>query len=113
MNSNATLDGIGQLGQPDDFRAAKRRGVRIAAHLRAVGGARFDIDLIDLSMTGFRFESYYPIPVGWRVFLTIPTFAPLEALVAWRDERAFGCRFEQPLHPAVFDTIAERHPELR
>ena len=48
------------------------------------------------------------VAVGVRVFLTIPTFEPLEAIVAWRGRTTFGCRFLLPLHPAVFATIAAR-----
>lgn len=103
----------GRRNSRSDFRSTNRRDVRVTASIRAAGGTRFEIDLVDLSITGFRFESYFPLPTGWRVFLTIPTFAPLEAEVAWADGRAYGCRFLKPLHPAVFDTIAERHPSLR
>ena len=93
-----------------DHRSAERRVVGIAALLREAGGTKWNVDLQDLSMTGFRFESLYSIAVGARVFLTIPTFAPLEAEVAWRSNTGFGCRFAVPLHPAVFDTIAARYP---
>lgn len=91
-----------------EARAAHRRRVNIRALVREAGTARVDIDLVNLSATGFRFESYYGFAVGARVFLTIPTLQPLEAVVAWRGDHAFGCRFLAPLHPAVFDTIAAR-----
>lgn len=90
-------------------RAADRRAVGFKAHLRESGGSRLDVDVQDLSRTGFRIDSVYGIAVGRRVHLTIPSFAPLEAEVAWREKSAYGCRFLQPLHPAVFDTIVARH----
>jgi hypothetical protein len=97
---------------PLDGRAADRKPVIIAAHLREFGGTRMDVDVHDLSRTGFRTDCIYNVPVGARVYLTLPTFSAMEAVVAWRDKSGFGCKFVQPLHPAVFDMIARRHPGL-
>lgn len=94
--------------QMQEARAAERRRVNIRALVREAGSARVDIDVVDLSATGFRFESFYGFAVGSRVFLSIPGLQPLEAVVAWRGDAAFGCRFFAPLHPAVFDTVAAR-----
>ena len=90
-------------------RAAERKAVGISAQLREFGGARMDVEVQDLSRTGFLVASIYTVPVGARVYLTLPSFSALEAVVAWRDKTGFGCRFAQPLHPAVFDMIAARH----
>jgi PilZ domain len=94
--------------QMQEARAAERRRVDIRALVREAGSARVDIDVVDLSSTGFRFESFYGFAVGSRVFLTIPTLHPLEGVVAWRNGHEFGCRFLVPLHRAVFETIAAR-----
>jgi hypothetical protein len=94
--------------QMQEARAAERRRVNIRALVRAAGSARVDIDVVDLSATGFRFESFHDFAVGSRVFLSVPTLQPLEGTVAWRGGNAFGCRFLAPLHPAVFETIAAR-----
>lgn len=96
--------------RPPDGRLAERRPVGIRAQLREFGGHRFDVEVQDMSITGFRLDSIYGINVGARVYLTIPSFAPLEAVVAWRDKYGYGCRFSHPLHQAVFDLIAARHP---
>ena len=94
--------------QMQEARAAERRRVHVRALVREVGSARIDIDLVDLSATGFRFESFYGFAVGTRVFVTIPSLQPLEAAVAWRNGTEYGCRLLLPLHPAVFATIAAR-----
>ena len=94
--------------QVQDARAAERRRVSLRALVREAGSARIDIDMVDLSATGFRFECFYGFAVGARVFLTIPTLQPLEAVVAWRGGSQFGCRFVKPMHQAVFETIAAR-----
>ena len=80
--------------------------------MREAGGSRFDVEVEDLSVTGFRIDTIYRVPVGAQVFLTIPTFAALEAKVAWSNGKGYGCHFTQPLHPSVFDTIAARHPGI-
>lgn len=90
-------------------RAAERKAVVIPAHLREFGGSRMDVDIHDMSLTGFRTDCVFNVPVGARVYLTLPSFSAMEAVVAWRDKRGFGCKFTQPLHPAVFDMIARRH----
>lgn len=94
--------------QTQEERAAERRRVNIRALVREAGSARVDIDVVDLSESGFRFESYHAFAPGTRVFISMPTFQPLEAVIAWRGSNQYGCRFLKPLHPAVFDTIAAR-----
>ena len=93
---------------PGEERAAARRRVAIRAAVREAGSTRIDIDVIDLSATGFRFESVYTFAIGARVFLSLPTLSPLEAVVAWRSKSQFGCRFVRPLYPSVFEMIAAR-----
>jgi PilZ domain len=99
------------LHQPSsaESRAAERRTVGIRAQLRETGGFKLDIDVEDLSVTGFRVQSIYAMRVGARVFLTIPSFAPLAAEIVYRAGTTYGCRFDRPLYPAVFETIVARH----
>ena len=91
-----------------DVRAAERRPVGIRAQLREMGGGKLTVDVQDLSTTGFRIDSIYSVGVGATIFLTIPTFAALEAQVVWTHKSGYGCQFVQPLHPAVFDMISRR-----
>jgi hypothetical protein len=91
-----------------DLRHAPRSEVAIPAQLRVPGAARFDIALLDLSTTGFRCETFYGLTIGERVFVTIPTFAPFEAAIAWRDVFTYGCAFHKPLHEAVMAMIVQR-----
>jgi hypothetical protein len=91
-----------------DLRNAPRSAVVIPAQLRIPGAARFDIELLDLSTTGFRCETFYGMTIGERVFVTIPTFGPLEAVIAWRDVFNYGCSFHRPLHDAVLSMIVSR-----
>lgn len=89
----------------DELRRALRKAVKVRAHLRDRGQTRFEIDVVDLSQSGFRAETSFTLWPGTVVWLTLPGLAPLEAVVAWRDKAAYGCAFAKPLHPAVFDHI--------
>jgi hypothetical protein len=92
----------------DDMRQTPRLPVAIPAQFRVPGTARFDISLLDLSATGFRCETFYGLSIGERVFVTIPTFSPFEAVIAWRNVFTYGCMFQKPLHEAVVAMIAAR-----
>lgn len=91
-----------------DARLAERKRVQMRALVREAGSSRVDIDVVDLSSSGFRFESLYGFAPGARVFLSIPSLHPLEAVIAWRRGTTYGCRLVRPLHEAVFETIAAR-----
>jgi hypothetical protein len=92
-----------------DLRRAERRAIGLRAQLREFGGGKIEVEVEDLSTTGFRVESIYRLAVGQRVYIAIPSFAPFEAQIAWAAGGHYGCRFVQPLHPAVFDLIVARH----
>lgn len=94
---------------PTDARASERRRVAIRALVREAGSFRVDIDVIDLSATGFRFDSVYDFAIGARVFLSVPTLAPMEAMIAWRKDSAYGAQFIRPMHQSVFEMLAGRY----
>lgn len=102
----------GQNEENFDARARKRGDVSILADVRVPGGIRARVYVIDLSETGFRMECITDIPSDRVIFLTIPSFAQLEARIAWRTEWIYGCQFAQPLYPAVYDHIIKAHPAL-
>lgn len=82
-----------------------RRGVRLSATVRRDSSMRFPVDIVDLSVSGFRFHSAANLHVGTRVWLTMPGMQGLEATISWERKGDFGCQFDRPLHPAVFDHI--------
>ena len=92
-------------GSDGDHRRALRKSVRLTGQLRDRGSAKFSIDLVDLSTSGFRAETTARLHEGALVWLTLPGMAGLEAKVAWIDNAFCGCAFSQPLHPAVFERI--------
>jgi len=82
-----------------------REPVKLRATLREGGAVRFEITVIDLSSTGFRGETFHHLRPGALVWITLPGLSGLEAEIAWQRGEYFGCRFRQPLHPAVFEHI--------
>lgn len=99
------MDGIPPTS---DARSTGRADVGIKAQLREMGGKAHEVVVEDLSASGFRVDSIYNVAVGGRVFLTIPGFAAMEAVVAWKDKSGYGCKFERPLNAYVFEAIVAR-----
>ena len=87
-----------------DKRRARRWSVEVGAKLHDQA-AGFEVDVIDLSMSGFRTESTVALRPGAPVWLTLPGLVALEASVAWRDRYRYGCAFTRPLHGALVDRI--------
>ena len=96
-------------GSNTEHRRCHRRAVGFRARLRTVGITQFDVDLVDLSVAGFRTETGLILAPGSTVWLTMPGLAALEAVVAWRDRYRYGCSFRTPLHQAVLEHIVARN----
>lgn len=98
---------------PDDaeeHRARGRASFRIPAILRDRSSNKFHVQLLDLSATGFQADAHPSLDPGAIVWLSLPAMQGLEATVVWRQRNVIGCRFNQPLHPAVFDHLVKRQP---
>jgi hypothetical protein len=98
-----TGDSDGTPGE--EARGTSRAPVAFKAQLRDRRSTRIKIDVLDLSITGFRAEADYSLHEGDTVWLTLPNMAGLEAKVAWVRGNVIGAAFLQPLHTAVFDHI--------
>lgn len=91
--------------QTFESRRDERKGVRLSAMVRRDSTMRFPVDILDLSVSGFRFHAGANLTVGTRVWLTIPGMQGLEATISWERKGDFGCQFDRLLHPAVLDHI--------
>jgi|CXWL01.1.fsa_nt_gi hypothetical protein len=91
-----------------DGRRTERLGVQMKAALRSAGAIKFDVDVRDMSVAGFRFDTVYTLKVGARVWLTVPGLQALESKVMWCEGFHYGCAFVAPLHTAVFDRIVSQ-----
>lgn len=95
------------VGGGDDHRRQDRVSIAMAAKLRDRHSNKYDVRLLDLSVTGFRAEAHYALDAGQIVWLTIPGMQGLEATIAWRRGMEIGCSFRNPLYPAVLDHIVK------
>lgn len=76
------------------------------ASLRASGEKPFRVEVRDLSVSGFRIESFVDLKAGDRIWLRLPALEARHARVVWVEGYQAGCAFEAPLHPAVLEMIA-------
>lgn len=97
-----------QLADEDSRRRHQRLKLSFRAGLRKAGTLKFDVDVLDLSVSGFSCLTAYTMPVGSTLWLTIPGLGGIEATIAWRRDFLYGCEFLTPLHPAVLDHLARR-----
>jgi len=93
---------------PGGNRERPRAPFRIAAVLRDRSSNKFHVHLVDLSTSGFQAEAHPSLDPGAIVWLAMPGMQGLEATVMWRRRAVIGCRFNQPLHPAVFDHLVAK-----
>jgi hypothetical protein len=100
--------GLARRSRPvlGDSRATLRRPVTFKARVRDRSAARFEIKVVDLSLTGLRGETMFTLTPDTSIWIMLPGLASLEAKVAWQRMDQFGARFLHPLHPAVFEHIA-------
>lgn len=101
---------------PDDIspnrRAKDRAIVAIEADLRRSGRVSFKIMVTDLSRTGCRAETLSKLYVHDRIWVTLPGFTPIEAVIRWVKPTEFGAQWSAPLHESIFDHIRKRYPGL-
>jgi hypothetical protein len=98
-------------GRPAPQRASRksqRVALELGAGLRQRGGTGVSIQILDLSVDGFRASTHLELANGTDVWLRLPGLEPYQAKVAWSKGHYVGCAFVRPLHPAVLDMIVKR-----
>jgi len=88
-----------------ESRASGRRQVPVPVKVRRPGETWFRSKVADLSVTGFRLQSFMKLQSGDSLWVMLPGFEGRRALVLWTSGHEAGCRFERPLHPAILDHI--------
>ena len=86
-------------------RRCERRPVRGAVAFRRSGQHRVMVNLLDISVEGFRIETFGGVTDGAVVWVTLPGLAPIEARVVWCRRDEAGCRFVNPLHASVLERL--------
>lgn len=88
-------------------RKAERVSVELGAALRQRGATGVSVQIMDLSVNGFRAATHLELERGTDVWLRLPRLEPCHAKVVWAEGLLVGCEFERPLHPAVLDMIVK------
>ena len=83
--------------------------VLIGVKVRRPGESWFNSRVADLSTDGFRLQSFAKLAPGVELWVMLPGFEGRKATVLWSRNHEAGCRFNEPLHPAIFDHIVENH----
>lgn len=95
-----------QINRPrGNARLAARRDVPVAVKVRRPGETWFKSQIIDVSINGFRLESFMKLNDGDDLWIMLPGFEGRRARVIWTRMHESGCVFERPLHPAILDHI--------
>jgi hypothetical protein len=88
-----------------EARKSRRQAISARARFREVGANPYEVQIEDLSATGFRMQSYARPRVGTRIWVSLPGLQPLEAVVRRSDGNFHGCEFINPLHPSVAEHL--------
>lgn len=88
-----------------DRRYAIRINVQIEAELVDQGRRRCPVVLTNLSITGCRFESDYPLRFSAPITLLIDDIEPIVGDLVWADGKLQGCHFRQALRPTICNQI--------
>jgi len=96
MRLTARIDTV----EARDRRISPRSRSRSAATIRQRGVSE-RVQIMDLTIGGCRFECQWDMPVGTRIWLTLPGLEPWPSMVAWFKQGSAGLEFDKPLHSAV------------
>lgn len=108
LTGELTTDG--RPAPPLKGRKSERVALELGAGLRQRGGSGVSVQIVDLSIDGFRASTHLNLEPGADVWLRLPGLEPYQAKVAWSKGQYVGCSFDRPLHPAVLDMIVRRAP---
>jgi hypothetical protein len=88
-------------------RAAERSAVLIDVRVRRPGESWFRSRIADLSISGFRLQSFMKLTADSELWIMLPGFEGRRARVLWTRGHEAGCAFERGLHPAILDHIVK------
>lgn len=99
---------MGALPERQDLHISRlqdRQTVLIGVRVRRKGESWFKSRITDMSLAGFRLQSFARLRVGMEIWVMFPGFEGRKATVSWSANHEAGCEFDVPLHPAIFDHI--------
>ncbi|WP_242139111.1 PilZ domain-containing protein [Sphingomonas sp. TREG-RG-20F-R18-01] len=103
----ATLGPVPVADEEPERRIGDRVAITVGITLRERNWKAQPAGLLEVSRTGCRVDNLTITP-GSTVWVKLPGLEPIEAKVSWSRAWQCGIRFDQPLHPAVFDHLVAR-----
>ncbi|MCT2559410.1 hypothetical protein N0B51_10510 [Tsuneonella sp. YG55] len=105
------------MSEEDSFierRRHPRMSTAIGGLVRTSLGARAPVEICELSESGFSVTTDRgPVPRASGYSVKIDGLETLETTLRWRGNDEAGFEFARPLHPAVVDHLAAKHPPKR
>lgn len=90
----------------------QRRDARVPLNceieFRRHADVRYPVDLLDFSAHGCCISPPVRVEPGESIWLRIAGIEAIHARVAWAERWKVGVEFDQPFHPAVFDSIVKK-----
>ncbi|HEY0044730.1 MAG TPA: PilZ domain-containing protein [Allosphingosinicella sp.] len=90
----------------EDGRRAERQEVLLGAGLRQRGAHSVTVQIVDLSVTGFRAATHLQLHEGQDIWVKLPGLESIHSRVVWMRGHLMGAEFARPLHPAVLAMVA-------
>jgi hypothetical protein len=97
-----------------DRRRAFRVPTSIAVIAKTTQGSAHNLEINDLTSEGCGVTAAsHPLVAGTVYGVKIDGLEGLVATARWTAAAHSGLQFDRPLHPAVADHVAARHPRLK
>ena len=99
-----------EVSPAEQHRARKSRRVAFDAEvlMRRLGRAKYRLRVFDVSPEGCKVELVERPKIGEHLFIKFIGLEVLEAEVCWVEKSCAGLRFQNAIHPAVFDLMLQR-----
>ncbi|MGZ8998851.1 MAG: PilZ domain-containing protein [Allosphingosinicella sp.] len=108
MEPRAPAPAAAPIVPQNPARKSQRVPVEMGAALRQRGAAGVSVQIMDLSVDGFRVATHLDLFEGSDVWLRLGGLEACHAKVVWVSGHLVGCRFSRPLHPAVLDMVVAK-----
>lgn len=105
MGRNIDPYWVRKASHHDNRVSASRASVDIHATIKQLDLSGFPSLLQNLSESGFRLSCPAQLNPEQALTVKMPGLQLLGARIMWVDNDQYGCKFDQPLYPAVFDHI--------
>lgn len=105
MESKDNLNWQATAFHQDNRNAHDRATIEIRADIKQIDIISFPSLLKDLSTSGFKLSCAAKLNRLNPLMIQLPKMEILIARIMWVDNMYYGCKFESPLHPSLFDHI--------